>query len=50
MVIVLSRFRVANCMEGAVKTAFLEGPHLIEGSSGLLRPEILSPRDQPEKT
>lgn len=47
MVTVLSRFSVANGMEGEVRAAFINRPHLVENAPGFLRLEVLSPADQP---
>jgi heme-degrading monooxygenase HmoA len=47
--VALSRFTVANGMAGAVKTAFLDRPHLVDGVPGFIRLEVLSPRDDPRE-
>jgi heme-degrading monooxygenase HmoA len=49
VLVVLSQFRVAGDMAGAVKTAFLERPHLVDSASGFIRMEVLSPREQPDE-
>lgn len=45
--VALSRFTVANGMEEEVKLAFRNRPHLVDGSPGFLRMEVLSPVDVP---
>lgn len=47
MVVVLSQFRVAEEMAGAVREAFRERPHLVDEAPGFVRLEVLSPREQP---
>lgn len=36
MIVVLSRFRVANGMSDAVRSAFLQRPHLVDAAEGFL--------------
>lgn len=45
----LSRFVIANGMMDEVKTAFRNRPHLVDGASGYLRMEVISPIDCPEE-
>ena len=45
MFVALSRFQIANGMEGEVKEAFRNRPHLVEDAPGFLRLEVLSPVD-----
>ena len=47
--VALSRFVVANGMTGEVKAAFRNRPHLVDGASGFVRMEVLSPLDRPEE-
>ena len=47
--VALSRFVVANGMESEVKTAFRNRPHLVDGASGYLRMEVISPLERPEE-
>lgn len=41
----LSIFVVANGMEGDVKAAFRERPHLVDDAPGFVRMEVMSPLD-----
>lgn len=43
----LSRFVIANGMADEVKAAFRNRPHLVDGASGYLRMEVISPVDCP---
>ena len=43
----LSRFVIANGMEAEVKAAFRGRPHRVDGASGFLRMDVLSPLDAP---
>lgn len=45
----LSRFTVANGMDGAVKEAFRQRPHRVDDAPGFVRMEVLSPQDQPQQ-
>ena len=47
--VVLSKFVVANGLEGEVKEAFRQRPHLVDGIPGFIRMEVLSPRDRPSE-
>jgi len=42
MVVALSRFKVANGLEGSVAQAFLDRPHLVEGAEGFLGLEVFT--------
>lgn len=42
MVVVLSRFRVANGMDESVKTAFENRPHLVEEAAGFAGLEVFT--------
>lgn len=46
--VALSRFTVVNGMTAQVKQAFADRPHLVDGASGFLRMEVLSPLDEPD--
>jgi heme oxygenase (mycobilin-producing) len=46
---VLSRFVVANDMDAEVKQAFILRPHLVDGSAGFVRMDVLSPEDMPNE-
>jgi heme-degrading monooxygenase HmoA len=41
----ISRFRVANGMEGDVAEAFRARPHFVDDAPGFLRMDVLSPAD-----
>lgn len=47
--VALSKFVVANGLSDAVKRAFLERPHLVDGAAGYLRMDVLSPLDRPNE-
>jgi heme-degrading monooxygenase HmoA len=47
MIVVLSQFRVANGMEEAVRQAFANRPHLVEGAPGFLGMEVFRGSDDP---
>lgn len=49
MFIALSKFVIANDMASEVKIAFKNRPHLVENSSGFIRLEVLSPRENPNE-
>jgi heme-degrading monooxygenase HmoA len=49
MVLVLSKFKIANGMTPQVKQAFLERPHQVEAAAGFMRLDVVSPRDQPDE-
>jgi heme-degrading monooxygenase HmoA len=45
MIVALSRFTIANDMSDEVRTAFRHRPHLVDGASGFLGMEVMSPVD-----
>lgn len=47
--VALSRFVIANGMSAAVKEAFRNRPHLVDGTEGYVRMDVLSPIDRPEE-
>ena len=47
--VALSGFVVANGMEDAVKAAFRERPHRVEGAPGFLRMDVLSPAERSQE-
>lgn len=47
--VALSKFVIANDKTDAVKRAFRNRPHLVDGQPGFLRMEVLSPLDRPEE-
>ncbi len=47
MFIAMSRFVVANGMEEAVRQAFVDRPHLVDGAAGFVRMSVLRPAEQP---
>jgi heme-degrading monooxygenase HmoA len=47
--VALSKFVIANGMADEVKSAFRNRPHLVDGSAGYLRMEVISPVDRPEE-
>jgi heme-degrading monooxygenase HmoA len=47
--VALSRFTVVNGMEDEVKRAFVDRPHLVDGTPGFLRMEVLTPVDDPRE-
>jgi heme-degrading monooxygenase HmoA len=49
MILVLSKFKVANGMTREVKQAFLNRPHQVEGAAGFIRLDVVSPSDQPDE-
>ena len=49
MVLVLSKFKVANGMTPEVKQAFLNRPHEVEGVAGFIRLDVVSPCGQPDE-
>ena len=49
MIVVMSRFIVANGMEDDVRRAFLDRPGRVEDAPGFVRLEVLTPRDRPEE-
>ena len=49
MIVVLSRFAVANDLTAEVKEAFLNRPHSVDQFPGFVRLEVLSPQDAPNE-
>ena len=49
MVVVLSKFAVANQMTTEVKNAFINRPHFVDKFPGFIRMEVLSPQDAPNE-
>lgn len=49
MIVVISRFQVANDMSEKVKEAFRNRPHLVDGVPGFIRLDVLSPLEQPDE-
>lgn len=47
--VALSRFTVANGMEAEVRQAFADRPHLVDGTPGFVRMEVLAPLDDPRE-
>lgn len=47
--VALSRFTVANGMEEEVRQAFRDRPHLVDGTPGFQRMEVLAPVDAPDE-
>lgn len=47
--VAMSRFVVANGMTGEVKMAFRARPHLVDGTTGFVRMDVLSPVKRPEE-
>jgi heme oxygenase (mycobilin-producing) len=49
VVVVISRFTIANNMFAQVREAFRNRPHLVDQAPGFLRMEVMSPLDKPEE-
>ena len=47
MFVAMSRFTVANGMLDPVRKAFRERPHLVDGATGFLRMDVISPHLAP---
>jgi signal transduction histidine kinase/heme-degrading monooxygenase HmoA len=47
MILAVSRFRVANGMEAAVREAFVRRPHMVDGVPGFLGMETFTGREDP---
>ncbi len=45
----ISRFTIANGMADAVRRAFRDRPHLVDGAPGFVRMEVMSPLDTPDE-
>jgi heme-degrading monooxygenase HmoA len=49
MLVVISRFTIANDMVAAVRDAFQNRPHLVDTVPGFVRMEVMCPTDKPEE-
>lgn len=49
MIVVLSRFTIANGMEAEVRSAFRARPRLVDGAAGFLGMEVMHPMESPEE-
>jgi heme oxygenase (mycobilin-producing) len=49
MFVVISQFTIANGMTLQVKEAFKCRPHLVEGSPGFVRLDVISPLENPDE-
>lgn len=47
MIVVLSKFTIANGMTAEIRQAFQQRPHLVDEVSGFLGMEVMSPVDKP---
>lgn len=47
MIVVLSRFTIANDMTEEVRSAFQNRPHLVDDTAGFLGMEVMSPAENP---
>lgn len=47
MFLSISRFRVGNDLEGAVRDAFLARPHRVDEAAGFVRMEVANPSEDP---
>ena len=47
MIVVLSRFTIANNMSEEVRIAFTQRPHLVDEATGFLGMEVMSPTGNP---
>lgn len=47
MFVALSRFTIANNMADEVRTAFRNRPHLVDGATGFVGMEVMSPLGNP---
>jgi heme-degrading monooxygenase HmoA len=47
--VAMSRFAVANGRIADVKQAFRDRPHLVDGASGFLGMDVMSPEEMPEE-
>ena len=47
MLVVLSRFTIANDMLDEVRFAFINRPHLVDTAPGFLGLEVMTPTDTP---
>lgn len=49
MVLIVSKFKVANAMADEVKQAFVNRPHEVENAAGFIRLDVVSPSDCPDE-
>jgi len=49
MLVVISRFTIANDMVDSVRAAFQNRPHLVDNVTGFVRMEVMSPKEKPEE-
>jgi heme-degrading monooxygenase HmoA len=49
MVLIISKFKVANGMANEVEHAFLNRPHEVERAAGFVRMEVVRPCDEPNE-
>jgi heme-degrading monooxygenase HmoA len=49
MIVVISRFTIANDRVAAVKEAFRQRPHAVDQVPGFLHMQVMSPTDKPEE-
>lgn len=49
MFVAISQFVIANEMDGAVKQAFRNRPHMVEAAPGFIRLDVLSPEENPKE-
>src|SRR5690606_19633839 len=47
--VAIRRFTVANGMTGEVKAALINRPRFVDGKSGFLRMDVISPVDNPDE-
>jgi heme oxygenase (mycobilin-producing) len=47
--VAISRFKVRNGMEAEVATAFRERPHFVDGATGFVRMDVISPANEPSE-
>lgn len=47
--VAIRRFTVANGMTGEVKSALINRPRFVDGKSGFLRMDVISPVDNPDE-
>lgn len=49
MIVVISRFTIANDKTAEVREAFRQRPHQVDSVPGFIRMEVMSPTDKPEE-
>ena len=49
MFVALSKFEIANEMDGAIKEAFQTRPHKVDDAPGFIRLDVLSPEEHPKE-